>query len=179
MLLPHTYTYSPISFLSTSLPFNPHNIHDIEFLKLLQRYLSVAVCRFSACIGDHFTSDRASRFTAVAAAAGSIMCGNSNFRCVHSSMRHFSVGDEAHCFRACGENMLSHSHSEQHAFDKQNVSNRTTVVGWKGALSVEADLSGWDLRDTTNGIMEVTSNPFVLPRNNNGYYIELSKVRTA
>ncbi|GKB85118.1 hypothetical protein Tco_0957390 [Tanacetum coccineum] len=65
------------------------------------------------------------------------------------------------------------------AFDKQNVSNRTTVVGWKGALSVEADLSGWDLRDTTNGIMEVTSNPFVLPGNNNGYYTELSKVKTA
>ncbi|GJU20767.1 hypothetical protein Tco_1154109 [Tanacetum coccineum] len=36
-------------------------------------------------------------------------------------------------------------------FGKQNVSNRTTMVGWKGALSVEADLSGWDLRDTTNG----------------------------
>ncbi|GKA48812.1 hypothetical protein Tco_0741770 [Tanacetum coccineum] len=33
------------------------------------------------------------------------------------------------------------------AFGKQNVSNRTTMVGWKRALSVEADLSGWDLHD--------------------------------
>ncbi|GJU32771.1 hypothetical protein Tco_1176360 [Tanacetum coccineum] len=37
------------------------------------------------------------------------------------------------------------------AFGKQNVSNRTTVVVWKGALFMEADLSGWDLRATTNG----------------------------
>ncbi|GKA91399.1 NB-ARC domains-containing protein, partial [Tanacetum coccineum] len=38
------------------------------------------------------------------------------------------------------------------AFAKHDVSNRTKVEKWKEALSMAANLSGWDLQDMTNGI---------------------------
>ncbi|PWA41983.1 NB-ARC domains-containing protein [Artemisia annua] len=37
------------------------------------------------------------------------------------------------------------------AFAKHDVSNRTEVDKWKEALSMAANLSGWDLQDMTNG----------------------------
>ncbi|PWA47544.1 NB-ARC domains-containing protein [Artemisia annua] len=37
------------------------------------------------------------------------------------------------------------------AFAKHDVSNRTEVGQWKEALSMAANLSGWDLQDMTNG----------------------------
>ncbi|GKF48865.1 NB-ARC domains-containing protein [Tanacetum coccineum] len=37
------------------------------------------------------------------------------------------------------------------AFDKHQVSNRPEVNNWKEALSMAANLSGWDLEDMTNG----------------------------
>ena len=37
------------------------------------------------------------------------------------------------------------------AFAKHDVSNRTEVDKWREALSMAANLSGWDLQDMTNG----------------------------
>ncbi|GJY99574.1 NB-ARC domains-containing protein [Tanacetum coccineum] len=51
----------------------------------------------------------------------------------------------------CLRELVKILESYAEAFSKHEISNSTEVSKWKEALSMAADLSGWDLQDMTNG----------------------------